>query len=122
MVKEFHKDDPWQLVTGDVSPYAGGGVPIKIKSIGKVPPLDRQFGISPKKTVPDVLQDMMFGQPIPVETEVAAATGNAADVPPLETYAILDAAKVPNLLDLLGTSELEHRCLFRHQRRQMRGF
>ena len=41
------------------------------------------------------------------------ADGDASAVPPMQTYAILDAAKVVNLPELLGTSQLEHRCLFK---------
>ncbi|MEP4929489.1 MAG: hypothetical protein ABJT31_17080, partial [Hyphomicrobiales bacterium] len=50
------------------------------------------------KTVPDALYEPLFGQP---------------DDTPLHTYAILDAAKFPNLPELLEVSGLVHRCLFK---------
>ncbi|NSX56065.1 DUF4123 domain-containing protein [Parasulfitobacter algicola] len=64
-------------------------------------PLDDQLRVYPPKTVPDALQNSLFGQTDPDR--------------PLHTYAILDAAKVTNLPELLSTSKLEHRCLFKGQ-------
>ncbi|MEP3892387.1 MAG: DUF4123 domain-containing protein [Litorimonas sp.] len=61
-------------------------------------PLDEQFGVAVLKTVPDALYEPLFGQP---------------DDTPLHTYAILDAAKFPNLPELLEVSGLVHRCLFK---------
>lgn len=54
---------------------------------------------------------MVFGQPagLPRELEIAGS----APLPPMQTYALLDAAKVPNLADLVAGSGLEHRCLFK---------
>lgn len=72
-------------------------------------PLDTQFGVDPKKNVPDALQAALFGQP-----ELAGvAADDPAKVPPLRTYAILDAAKVQGLPEMLEASGLEHRCLFK---------
>ena len=48
-----------------------------------------------------------------VAAEIEAAGGEGAAVPPMQTYAILDAAKVTNLPELLERSGLEHRCLFK---------
>ncbi len=60
-----------------------------------VAPLDSQFGVAEPKAVPDDLKGLLFGDPA------------------LQTYAILDAAKVTNLPELLEGSGLEHRCLFK---------
>lgn len=80
-----------------------------IEEIEGVEPLDAQFGAFPKKTVPDALYEPLFGQPEPTEEE-RTQFGNT--VPPLKTYAVLDAAKVPMLPTLLETSGLKYQCLF----------
>lgn len=66
-------------------------------------PLDAQLGIFPKKTVPDSLYQAIFGQP------------DLTVLQPLLTYAVLDAAKIPNLPELLAASQLPHRCLLQGQ-------
>ena len=71
---------------------------LQIDTIEGVEPLDAQLGVVELKTVPDAIYEPLFGQP--------------SDAP-LHTYAILDAAKVPNLPELLEVSGLEHRCLFK---------
>ena len=71
---------------------------LQIDTIDGVEPLDAQLGVADLKTVPDALYEPLFGQP-----------SDAL----LHTYAILDAAKVPNLPELLETSGLKHRCLFK---------
>ncbi len=63
-----------------------------------VEPLGIQNSVSHLKTVPDALQGPLFRQP---------ENGT------LHTYAIIDAAKVPNLPELLENSGLNHRCLFK---------
>lgn len=109
--------DPWQVPEdGFVSEQEISGVghpPLQIATIENVEPLDRQFGIQPKKTVPDSLHGTLFDQPNPTGAEIEAAGGDPAAVPPMQTYAILDAAKIVNLPELLGASGLEHRCLFK---------
>jgi len=64
---------------------------LHIEEIKGVEPLDNQFGVHPPKTVPDALYQPLFGQPDPTPAEVAQCVG-ADKVPPLHTYAILDAA------------------------------
>ena len=86
---------------------------LHIETIGDVEPLDDQFGIDHPKTVPDALYESLLGRPEPTATELAQAGGDPAKVLPLHTYAILDAAKVANLAEMLETSGLEHRCLFK---------
>ncbi len=108
-------DDPWMLRPGaaDLAPAEPEKSSLQIETIEGVEPLDAQIGVFPKKTVPDALHDALFGQPAPLDTEIAAAGGDASAVPPLQTYAILDAAKLTNLPELLERSGLEHRCLFK---------
>jgi hypothetical protein len=67
---------------------------LHITKIAGVTPLDNQLGVEPKKTVPDALQEVLFGGP-------------------LATYAILDAAKVAGLPVMLADSGLAHRCFFK---------
>ncbi|NHF73785.1 DUF4123 domain-containing protein [Paracoccus xiamenensis] len=86
---------------------------LRIETIEGVKPLDRQIGLFPKKTVPETLYDALFGQPAPTSVEFDAAGGNPAAVPPMQTYAILDASKIPNLPELLEDSRLVYRCLFK---------
>lgn len=83
-----------------------------VEELDDVAPLDAQFGVWPLKKVPDALDAPLFGQPVPTEAEVAHYGGNDA-VPPMKTYAILDASKIMGLAELLENHELEHRCLFK---------
>lgn len=85
---------------------------LHIEAIEGVGPLGGQFGVYPPKTVPDALHVPLFGQPDPTKAEVAQY-GSAEAVPPLNTYAILDAAKVVNFVEMLEASGLEYRCLFK---------
>lgn len=109
--------DPWQIPKNgfptDAKDHAAGQLYLRAEAIGNVEPLDRQFGVRPKKTVPDALHDVLFGQPKPSEADIVAAGNVPSAVPPIQTYAILDAAKVVNLPELLGASGLEHRCMFK---------
>ena len=59
---------------------------LQIDTIEGVEPLDAQLGVAELKTVPDALYEPLFGQPSDARSH---------------TYAILDAAKVPNLPELL---------------------
>lgn len=62
-----------------------------------------------------MLYETLFDQPDPTEDELARAEGDAKTTYPLYTFAILDAARVLNLPEMLETSGLEHRCLFKGQ-------
>lgn len=112
---EIGLDDPWTDIPGPrPEAEAGAGVSgLKIEVIESIEPLDIQAGAFPKKTVPDALFDALFGQPEPTPAEIKAAGGDPATVPSMRTYAILDAAKVVNLPELLERSGLDHRCMFR---------
>lgn len=83
-----------------------------IEEIEGVEPLDQQFGIHPKKSVPDAVHDALFDPSDPTEAELEHY-GDAEAVPSMRTYAILDAAKVLHLPMLLASSDLKHRCLFK---------
>lgn len=108
-------NDPWIAGRGnsEVIAVAEPKQPWQIRTFEGVAPLDAQLGAFPKKTVPDALHDAIFGQPEPTAAEIGMAGGDAAAVPPMQTYAILDAAKIANLPELLEDSGLEHRCLFK---------
>jgi len=107
--------DPW--LDASASPTAGArdATPagLQISTIESIEPLDAQLGAAVKKTVPDALRDALFGQPEPSPAEIEAAGGDPAAVPPMRTYAILDAAKAVNLPEMLEDSDLEHLCLFK---------
>ena len=89
-------DDYWVQSPEAVEAPAETALPID--TIEDVDPLDLQLGVAELKTVPDALYEPLFGQPSGA---------------PLHTYAILDAAKVQNLPELLEVSGLKHRCLFK---------
>lgn len=70
---------------------------LAVHTIHGIEPLDPQDTAWPPKTVPDAIQPALFGQ-----------SAKSA----LHTYAILDAAKIADLPQLLEASGLAHRCLF----------
>lgn len=104
-------DDYWTQQYS--APEAPSEPHLSIETIEGVEPLDAQFGVVEPKTVPDVLYGPLFGQPEPTEAELKQAGGDPAKIPPSHTYAILDAAKVAGLPELLAASGLKYRCLFK---------
>jgi Domain of unknown function (DUF4123) len=94
---------------------AAGPAALIVQTIDDVEPLGDQLGIMAKQNVPDALMDVLFGQPDPTPAEIAAAGGDAAAVPPLQTYAILDAAKIKGLPETITGWGLENRCLYQGQ-------
>lgn len=79
--------------------------PVRQAEAGEIPgvvPLDAQMGVWPRKTVPEALMEPLFGP---------TAAGTQPGLP-LNTYAILDAARVPLLTGMLDASGLVYRCLF----------
>lgn len=115
MVQDAWFDDPW-LSTSEVSrTNASGKTSLRIESIRNVGPLDAQLGVASKKTIPDALADALFGQPEPTIADINTSESEPDPLPSLRTFAILDAAKVTNLPELLERSDLEHRCLFKGQ-------
>lgn len=80
------------------------------QEILQVTPLDAQFGEHPRKSVPDSLREALFAEAPPSGAE---QQHYGATIPRLRSYAVLDAAKVPLLPQLLETAGLPHRCLFK---------
>lgn len=104
-------DDYWtqQPTARDAPPKSD----LTIEMIEGVEPLDAQFGTDMPKTVPDALYEMLFGAQCPARTEQEQGVADFEKLPPVHTYAILDAAKMTGLLPLLEPSGLEFRCLFK---------
>lgn len=100
--------DPWQDPLAGIDP---GNRQIAIRMVTFDTPLDAQIGVEPKRCVPAGLEPLIFGQP-PASAREREIAG-PGPLPPMLSYALLDAAKVPNLADLLAGSGLEHRCLFK---------
>ncbi|HRK43378.1 MAG TPA: DUF4123 domain-containing protein [Gemmobacter sp.] len=94
-----------RLAKGEAAPDQNW---VQFQVFTPIEPLDAQFGVQPKKSVPDALREAIFGQPAPTTAE-REACGDA----PLATYAVLDAAKMPNVLtSLLEGSGLRYQSLF----------
>ncbi|MEL7219521.1 MAG: DUF4123 domain-containing protein [Pseudomonadota bacterium] len=72
-------------------------------SVYGVEPLGAQLDVTQPLTVPLTLREELFSQADVIE---------GRDILPLHTYALLDAAKVPGLPEMLETSGLDHACLF----------
>lgn len=105
------QDDIWTF------PDAGGepeevSPALTVETIKGVEPLDNQLGIEPKKAVPDALREVLFDQPKLTGAETASVGGDPARILLLQTYAILDAAKVTCLPEMLEDSGLDHASLF----------
>ncbi len=66
---------------------------LRLRRVPGVVPLDAQIGVRPRATVPAALDEPLFG-------------GGLA------TYAVIDAARVPLLIDLLAEEGRPHRSLF----------
>ena len=99
------EDDYWTNLTGL---HEGGARSLEVSDLAVehiegVEPLDARFGVGEPLSVPPTLRKALFGQPNVIE-------GRA--VLPLHTYAVLDAARVPGLPEMLEASGLEHACLF----------
>lgn len=110
-----HNDslDPWALEALEHLPHTAGEPLLSVEAIEGVEPLDDQFGAHPPKTVPDAVYDLLFGQFDLTDEERQAVGDGSDDLPRMQTYAILDAAKVSDLVELLEASGLQHLCLFK---------
>ncbi len=93
-------DDYWQTADLGILPRTETRHDVRFHALAAAIPLDPQFGIFPKKNVPDTLTHLLFDAPL------------QSTAPVVHTYAVLDAAKVDHLPLMLETSGLEHRCLF----------
>ncbi|WP_298261297.1 DUF4123 domain-containing protein [uncultured Litoreibacter sp.] len=100
----MHIDDFDVWTAGLEAPDMKAGARSEIGRIEQfdVTPLGDQFGQDHTAYVPDALKEPLFGQ--------LYATAEAL---PSNTYAILDAAKVAGLAEVLATSDLEHRCFYK---------
>ncbi|UWQ77953.1 DUF4123 domain-containing protein [Leisingera sp. S132] len=108
------EDDYW-LDLGTVPPAtAEEHRPVlSIEELQGIDPLDAQFGVWPQKTVPDSLYRALFGQTDPALIEGKAQGGEPAEELPLQTYAILDAAKFTGGLSELERCGVRFQCLFK---------
>ena len=105
--------DPWGITPaeGAARPY-GPADALSVTTLRGIRPLDAQIGQFPKRTVPADLADALFGQPAPEHEEIEAFGGDPAKAPPINSFAVLEAARIPNLVPMLHDSGLEHRCFF----------
>ena len=88
------------------------GVRLNLDELRGIEPLTAQFGIEAPKVVPTALYEVLFGQLEPTQSELGPNGNSQAEAPPLQTYAVLDAAKIPGLPELLAASGLKNSCLF----------
>ncbi|EPX81843.1 DUF4123 domain-containing protein [Litoreibacter arenae] len=106
-------DDYWvQGATEPVAQVEQAQPPIMLEG---VEPLDAQFGVDEPKTVPDALLHALFGKSDFIDNEFGETESNLTNMHDEESYvyAILDAAQISGLPELLETSGLEYRCLFK---------
>lgn len=88
-------------VSGHHNTVAGqGDSGLVLAPFKDVVPLSDAFEPNNPKTAPDALLDYLFAPDGP-------------DGGPVNTYAVLDAAKVDGLVELLADSGLAHKCLFK---------
>jgi len=114
------------VVFGPMTQLGGAGTPwrgdlnwLQVEKLAPITPLDAQVGVNSKKSVPDALHDALFGQPDPTEAERAVL---GAEIPPLATFAVLDAGKTPYLLtSLLESSGLRYQSLFQNKAQEELG-
>ncbi|WP_081423896.1 DUF4123 domain-containing protein [Celeribacter ethanolicus] len=112
LVPAVHSGNPVEM--GTLEPFARTDDQQSYLSLDEFPvePLDRQSDVWPMKNVPDALYDPLFGQPAPTEAEIAHY-GGVEYVPPMKTYAILDAGKFQSGLSEFEDCGLPFRCLFK---------
>jgi hypothetical protein len=92
-----------------------------VTPVEDVEPLDMQLGVYPPRSVPEVLQRPLFGAVDAIDEE-ADFYGGADSLPPMRTYAVLDASKMPYVLTgLLETSGLRFQSLFQRKTQQELG-
>lgn len=88
---------------------------LEIDIVEDVVPLGKQLGVHPPQNVPEKLATPLFGEPELTALEAANYVGDQ-DIPTMNTYAILDAAKMPYLLTgILENSNLRFESLFQGQ-------
>lgn len=110
----YLSDDPWMFLSRDTQTAADlEGQSAKFEVIEGIVPFDAQLGKFPKKCVPELLYDALFGWDASYCSRREAADIGSRSATAFFTYAVLDAAKVVNLPELLEKSGLPNRCLFK---------
>ncbi len=100
------------VLSGGAAGNPGSGPALETATVAGIEPLADQRGLHDKVCVPEALMPILFSQPDPTRAEIAAAGGDVAAVPPMGTYAIVDAAKVRGLALTIAGYGLEHKCLY----------
>ncbi len=103
-------DDPWAHLTF-TNEAAGSNLSTEV--IRDVAPLDVQLGVDDVKAVPEKLLKALFSQSEKSSFQHEEFRGGNENLPPMRTYAVVDAAKVQNLPDMIEASGLTYRCLFK---------
>ncbi len=104
--------DVWSMNATSTAP-SGSTLPASpaLAVIDTVEPLNGGFDPdAPDDDIPHAIRTALFGQQTP---DAQTMTGAPGQQPHTETFALLDAAKVTGLVELLESSELEHRCFFK---------
>ncbi|WP_157831891.1 DUF4123 domain-containing protein [Thalassospira marina] len=100
------------LLASDATTTAEPVAWLDIKEIPGIEPLDGQFGVYPRKTVPDGLLEPLFGEVEPTAAEISFYDG-LENVPPLKTYAVIDAGKLTGGASAIETCGMPWRCMFK---------
>lgn len=82
---------------------------LSVRSIERVVPLGDRPGQDGEGHVPAAISDYLFDPPATGNRDQGDVGGSSA----LATYAILDAAKVDNLLEIMDGSDVVRECLFK---------
>jgi len=91
--------------------------PLIVSYVEDVEPLDMQLDVYPPQSVPEALQLPLLG-----EVDTIEDYGGAGAVPPMRTYAVLDASKMQYVLTgLIETSGLRFQSLFQKKTQQELG-
>lgn len=98
---DISKDDP---ASSHLTALTGKENALSFETIEGVEPLEPQFGVWPKQSVPTAIHAALF---LPVDP-----SDDPAEQEELLTYAVLDGAKINGLAEALEQSGLAHCCLF----------
>lgn len=108
--KSHVQSDDVGAVTRAVSLAGWSETDVVFAVIAGVQPLDACTSLKERRNAPADIARLLFADPKPLLGPAAESlVGDAGD---WAAYALLDAAMVPNLPELLETSGLEHQCLF----------
>lgn len=84
-------------------------VKLQVMPLPGVVPLDLQIGADVRRSIPEAMVEPCFGQPVPTTYDEAH---HSSDTPAMQTYAVLDAARIAQGADLIEESGLKWRCLY----------